>query len=67
MKLRGIYGLKDSEPPLLFAVRYLTANGEQGLMLSPPVRPEVSKGEGLHFKGYRVSFTIKLAAPAASS
>jgi len=31
MKLREIYGLKNSEPQLPFAVRYLTTNGKQGL------------------------------------
>jgi len=49
MKLREIYGLKNSEPQLPFAVRYLTTNGKQGLVLPLPVRPEVSKGERVYY------------------
>jgi hypothetical protein len=52
MKLREIDGLKYSEPQLPFAVRYLTTNGKHRLVLSLPVRPEVSKGERLDFISY---------------
>jgi len=66
MKLRQIYGIKHSELQLPFALRYLTTNGKRALLRSRPVRPEVSKGEREFLRKYEVSYSIKVAASAAS-
>jgi len=66
MKLRQIYGIKHSELHPPFAVRYLTTNGKRALVRSRPVRPEVSKGKRDFLRKHEVSFSIHLAASAAS-